>query len=196
MTPSGRARSAKTERGDRWDDGREGNATSGGAARRGGGGSVVVGQGGGAHEEGVGFSVVVGVVDAGRGDEAVGRKGQVDSAATIDLAVDHFGPTATATINNLLKPITTPIRNEWMNLVAGDEKTVLKGGFFGAFSGISLGMAGSRGPQASTRHKVEQMPPRATSRSLVDDFSPSAKSYRSTRKTDVSKSARFARRWR
>ena len=91
-----------------------------------------VGQGGGAHEEGVGFSVVVGVVDAGRGDEAVGRKGQVDSAVD-DVAVDHFGPTARQ-INNLLKPITTPIRNEWMNLKP-ETRRVLKGGFFGAFFG-------------------------------------------------------------
>ena len=87
---------------------------------------------------------------------------------SMNVAVDHFGPTARQ-INNLLKPITTPIRNEWMNLKP-ETRRVLKGGVFGAFFGnLILGWP-ARADRKRLRRKVEQMHLERT-KMLVDDFS-------------------------
>jgi len=87
---------------------------------------------------------------------------------SMNVAVDHFGPTARQ-INNLLKPVTEPIRKEWMNLKP-ETRRVMKGGFFGAFFGnLVLGWP-ARADRKRLRAKVEQMH-LERAKMLVDDFS-------------------------
>jgi len=87
---------------------------------------------------------------------------------SMNVAVDHFGPTARQ-INNLLKPVTEPIRKEWLNLKP-ETRRVLKGGFFGSiFGNVVLGWP-ARADRKRLLKKVEQMQMERT-KMLVDDFS-------------------------
>ena len=167
---AGRARSIKEPNGATGGttDGR-GGASGGGAGKQGGGGGV-----GSLWDKAAELTkkASASATSLASSTQDVVTK-QLDEKAkliqpSMNVAVDHFGPTARQ-INNLLKPITAPIRNEWMNLKP-ETRRVLKGGFFGAFFGnLILGWP-ARADRKRLRRKVEQMHLERT-KMRVDDFS-------------------------
>ena len=91
---------------------------------------------------------------------------------TMEVAVDHFGPTARQ-ISKLLKPVTEPIKKQWMTYKP-ETRRMIKGGGIGAFVGnLILGWP-ARSERKALQKKVRRMEMERT-KMLVDDFRSNAK---------------------
>jgi hypothetical protein len=87
---------------------------------------------------------------------------------SMEVAVDHFGPTARQ-ISKLLKPVTEPIKKQWMTYKP-ETRRMIKGGGIGAFVGnLILGWP-ARSERKALQKKVRRMEMERT-KMLVDDFS-------------------------
>lgn len=86
----------------------------------------------------------------------------------MEVAVDYFGPT-TRQLKELVKPLTEPLRKEWMNM-AVDTRRMVTGAFWGSILGNFILGWPARGERNRLRKKVEEMQLERT-KMLVDDFS-------------------------
>ena len=86
----------------------------------------------------------------------------------MEVAVDYFGPT-TRQLKELVKPVTEPLRKEWMNM-AVDTRRMVTGAFWGSILGNFILGWSARGERNRLRKKVEEMQLERT-KMLVDDFS-------------------------
>jgi len=87
---------------------------------------------------------------------------------SMEVAVDHFGPTARQ-ISGLLKPAIEPVKKQWLTLKA-ETRRMIKGGGIGAILGnLILGWP-ARSERKSLQLKVARMEHERT-KMLVEDFS-------------------------